>query len=266
MRRPHPVVRPLVSRYVGYEQNDVTLPVHRGLPSRHVTLIIGLQHPVRVTGRSTTLSAPGLLGGLQTEPVLITQHRSQCGIHLELHPFGVRSLFGLSAAELTGRVVGLDDVGRPTLAQLPDRLASTPSWSDRFRMLDDVLAALAVEPQSVSAELGHAWRVMVGSGGLVRVADVAGEIGWSRRHFGERFRSETGLTPKSVTRILRFERAGTLLRRGNVDLARLAVECGYYDQAHLSNEWRMLAGCSPTTWIREELPFLQDPHIFAGQD
>ena len=125
VRRPHPVVQPLVSRYIGDEQTDVTLPVHRGLPSRHVTVSISLQQPVRVTGRATTLSARGLVGGLHTEAVLITQDRTQCGIHLELHPLAVRSLFGLSAAELSGRIVGLDDVDRPTLAQLPDRLAST---------------------------------------------------------------------------------------------------------------------------------------------
>jgi AraC-like DNA-binding protein len=264
--RSHPVVRPLVGRYIGYEQNDVTLRVHRGLPSRHVTLIISLQQPVRVDGQATRLSAQGLVGGLHTEPVLITQDRTQCGIHLELHPLAVRTLFGVSAAELAGRIVGLDDLDRPTLAQLPDRLASTPSWSDRFRVLDEVLAALAVEPRPVSAGLGQAWRVILNSGGRVRVADVADEIGWSRRHFGELFRAETGLTPKNLARILRFERAGMLLRRGKVDLARLAVECGYYDQAHLSNEWRMLAGCSPRTWIKEELPFLQDGDVFGGQD
>ena len=31
-------------------------------------------------------------------------------------------------------------------------------------------------------------------------------------------------------------------------------------------EWRTLAGCSPRTWIVEELPFLQDDSVFAGQD
>jgi AraC-like DNA-binding protein len=264
--RPHPVVQPLVSRYIGYEQNDVELPVHRGLPSRHVTLIISLQQQVRVTSQGTTVSAQGLVGGLQTEPVLITQDRTHCGIHLELRPLAVRSLFGVSAAELSGRIVGLDDLDRPQLAQLPDRLASTPSWSDRFRVLDEVLAGLVVEPRSVSVELGQAWRVMLNSGGRVRVADVADEVGWSRRYFGERFRAETGLTPKSIARILRFERAGMLLRRGHFGLASLAVECGYYDQSHLSNEWRMLAGCSPRTWITEELPFLQDTDVLGGQD
>lgn len=236
--------------------------MHRGLPSRHVTLIISLQDPVRILGRSGGVSMQGLVGGLRTEPVLIRQ----CGIHVELHPFGVRTLLGVSAAELSGRVVGLDDLGWPALAELPDRLASTLTWSERFSILDDLLAAKASEPLSVAAELGEAWRLMLGTDGRVHITDVADEIGWSRRHFGERFRGETGLAPKQAARILRFERAGALLRRGHLDLAGLAVECGYYDQAHLSNEWRTLAGCSPRTWIVEELPFLQDDSVFAGQD
>ncbi len=266
IRPPHPVLQPLVSRYIGYEQHDVALSVHRGLPSRHVTLIISLQDPVRMSGRAGPVSMQGLVGGLRTEPVLISQDRTLRGIHIELHPFGVRTLLGVSAAELSGRVVGLDELGWPALAELPDRLASMLTWSERFGILDDVLAAKASEPLSVAAELGEAWRLMLGTGGRVPIADVADEIGWSRRHFGERFRDEIGLAPKQAARILRFERAGALLRRGHLDLAGLAVECGYYDQAHLSNEWRTLAGCSPRTWIVEELPFLQDDSVFAGQD
>ncbi len=266
IRPPHPVLRPLVSRYVGYEQDDVSLAVHRGLPSRHVTLIISLQDPVRMLGRTQAFSTQGLVGGLHTEPVLIGQGRTQGGIHLELLPFGVRALLGVSAAELSGRVVGLDQLGRPELAELPDRLASTPGWPGRFDILDDVLAAMVAEPPGVASELGEAWRLMLGTGGRARITDLANEIGWSRRHFSERFRDEIGLTPKQATRILRFERTGALLRRGRLDLASLAIECGYYDQAHLSNEWRALAGCSLRTWIGEELPFLQDDDDFVGQD
>ena len=45
---------------------------------------------------------------------------------------------------------------------------------------------------------------------------------------------------------------------GRRPLAEVAAECGYADQAHLAREWSELAGCSPTTWLREEFPFLQD--------
>jgi hypothetical protein len=36
---PHPALRHLVARYDGYTEHNVTLGVHRGLPSRHLTLI-----------------------------------------------------------------------------------------------------------------------------------------------------------------------------------------------------------------------------------
>jgi len=259
VRVPHPVLRPLVTRYVGYAQEAVTLDVHRGLPSRHVTLIISLEQPVRMPG----VALQGLVGGLHTEAVLIRQDRVQRGVHVELDPLGVRTLFGVTAAELSGQVVSLAEFG---LGELPERLAEAPGWAERFAILDDVLAARAAEPVGPAPEVGQAWRRLRGAGGLLRVTDLAVEVGWSRRHFAERFRAEVGLTPKQAARVLRFERAGGLLRSGRYDLAMVAAEAGYYDQAHLSNEWRALAGCTPRTWIAEELPFLQDSDVLVAAD
>jgi AraC-like DNA-binding protein len=72
-------------------------------------------------------------------------------------------------------------------------------------------------------------------------------------------RTEFGLTPKTLARVLRFGRACGYLRSGRTaSLAETAVMCGYYDQAHLTNDWRRLSGCTPGEWIAEELPFLQD--------
>jgi AraC-like DNA-binding protein len=44
----------------------------------------------------------------------------------------------------------------------------------------------------------------------------------------------------------------------------VAAVCGFYDQAHLNREWRELAGCSPTTWLAEELPSVQDGAVEVG--
>jgi AraC-like DNA-binding protein len=66
-------------------------------------------------------------------------------------------------------------------------------------------------------------------------------------------------------RVLRFDRARRLL--GRVDrpgLADVAATCGYYDQAHLTREWNELAGCTPTTWMSEELPSVQDSLVETG--
>jgi AraC-like DNA-binding protein len=267
---PHPAVRPWVERYVGYVQHDVTLGVHRGLPSRHVTLIVSLDQPIRVTGMplpgESPVSLQGLVGGMHVAPALVAQDRFQAGLHLELNPLGTQALLGLSAAELSGHVVGLDQLGSPRLAELPARLGEAHDWSTRFALLDETLAGVVADAEGPAGEVRWAWQRMRAARGRVRVATLADEVGWSRRHFGERFRAEIGLSPKQAARVLRFERAGQLLRRGRVDLANLAVDCGYYDQAHLTNEWRALAGCPPGTWIAEELPFLQDATMSGGED
>lgn len=276
-RRPHPALRALVGRYIGYRQRGVTLDVHRGLPSRHVTLIISLAAPVRLLGMPGSEQRPdrwqGFVGGLHAGPALIGQDRDQAGVHLELHPLGVRTLLGVPSVELSGRVIDLTELPRPALAELPDRLREAPDWRQRFALLDTVLLreATSRRPHRPPDEVGRAWRRLVGTGGGVAVRELAEDVGWSRRHLSEQFAREVGLTPKQAGRVVRFGRATELLRslgrpggpRGG--LAEVALACGYFDQAHLSNEFRSLAGCTPRTWITEELPFLQDPGVLDGR-
>lgn len=253
-RAPHPALRHLVRRYVGYAQKDVTLTVHRGLPTRSVTLIVSLSDPIRVR-HGPRLQA--LVAGLHLAPALIEQDRNQHGLHLKLDPIGLPALLGISATELGSDVVDLAELPVPWARTLAERVAEQGTWAGRFDVVDTALAS-GLRPVEMVDEVSWAWRRMVADRGGRPVARLASEVGWSRRRFSERFAGEVGLGPKQVSRLIRFEHSGRLLRAGR-SLAEVAVESGYYDQAHLSNEWRALAGCSPTEWIREELPFLQEP-------
>jgi AraC-like DNA-binding protein len=100
------------------------------------------------------------------------------------------------------------------------------------------------------------------------VGEVAAEVGYSRRRLSSVVRAECGVTPKEWQRIARFSASRARLARqagrGRVSLAALAAATGYADQAHLTREWRALAGCTPTTWLRTEFPFLQDPGRLVG--
>ena len=93
---------------------------------------------------------------------------------------------------------------------------------------------------------------------------VADDVGYSRRHLATLVRAECGLTPEggAAARPLRGARE-RLLGTAPASL-RWRPRCGYADQAHLTREWVALAGCTPTTWLREEFPFLQDLPVGAG--
>jgi AraC-like DNA-binding protein len=101
----------------------------------------------------------------------------------------------------------------------------------------------------------HAFARLVRTHGAVPVAELVRETGWSRRHLAARFRTQVGLAPKAFGRILRFRRAASeLTRPDGRSLAEIALDCGYYDQAHLNRDFREFAGRTPTELIAARLP------------
>jgi AraC-like DNA-binding protein len=86
--------------------------------------------------------------------------------------------------------------------------------------------------------------------GQIAVEDLAGAAGIGPRQFRRICLERTGLTPKRLARILRFRHAlahASSERKGH--WADVALECGYYDQAHLINEFREFAGTPPGEFI-----------------
>lgn len=255
-RRPHPGLLPFVTAYSGYRTDARPPTTHQGVPSGHLTLVLCLDGTVDVLETPDPARSPGshtaMVGGLHDRPAVIAQGPAQTGVQLRLTWLGARALLGLPAGELAGDVVGLDAVVGPVAARLTEQLATAPGWRQRFAVLDRELAALAGDAGAVAPEVGHAWDRLVTSGGTLKVTDVADEVGWSRRHLGEMFRRETGLAPKAAARVIRFERAGDLLRGPQrPGLADVAHACGYADQAHLARDFRDLAGITATAWLGE---------------
>lgn len=256
---PPPQLRPYVPVAHGYQVPANPVGIHRGLPSRHITLVIEINGPLRVAGLGSTVSAQGVVGGLHTTPALIDASRPQEGLQYALSPLAATRLLGVPAGAISGLTVDLADVVGVAGARLVDDVVSTDDWDERFQLVDSMLLRRLDAAPRVDATVAAAWRLIFASDGRLSVTNVADRVGYSRRHLSERFRVITGVTPKQAARIARFEMArAMLLRSERPALARVAAACGYADQPHLAREWKALAGCSVTTWLREELPFVQD--------
>lgn len=251
-------VRSWVSAYSGYRLEESAPGTHQGVASPHLTFLLCLDGKVEVLANADPARPPGaftaMVSGLHDGPAVVAQGAAMTGLQLRLTWRGARALFGVPAGELAGDTVDLAALlGRRT-GGLLDRLASTPTWPGRFARLDDELAALAAQGPGdggVAPEVARAWDRLRATGGLLRIDDLAREVGWSRRHLGARFRAETGLTPKAAARVIRFERACDLLRSSPTPLAAVAADCGFADQQHLAREFRDLAGQTATSWRAE---------------
>ena len=253
-------LRPYVAARLAYDVDFGAPGVHRGLPDTTLALVLPLDEPLRVSwaGRPDSLHAAwSSMSGLHAAPAAVHHSGTQRGIQLALTVAGARALLGRPAAALAGALTDLDeaDVMPPALRNLPERLHETPDWTSRVALVDRTMAGLLAGGGSAAprAEIGRALARLTRG---VRVAEVADEVGYSRRRLTTLVRAECGVTPKEYQRIARFGGARALL--GRRPLAEVAARCGYSDQAHLSREWSSLAGCTPTEWLREEFPFVQD--------
>ena len=229
-----------------------------------MTIIFTLYEPLVMAAHPDRAQPPGtfdvLVGGLHTSPALISHDGSQSGIQLAVSPLAARALLSMPAGELASTDVHGAEIFGGLAGQLHDRLRGMRSWQQRFAFLEEFLMArlrAADERAGISSEVQYAWRELLRSGGTMSVARLAAETGWSERHLRARFRTETGLGPKDAGRVIRFDRVRRLLARRAaagepLALADLAASAGYFDQAHMDREFRMLAGCPPTTWLAEE--------------
>jgi len=266
---PAEPLRRYVAAYTGYRQRGVPPARHRGLPSPYLTLIFTLDEPLAIEAHPDPGQPPGefgaLLGGLHSAPALITHAGAQSGIQVALRPLGARALLGLPAGELAELDVPAEAVLGGVCAELSDRVRAAPGWPERFAVLDEILLRRVgpVAPAGASSEVSWAWQQLLRAGGALRVSALAAGTGWSGRHLTSRFRAEIGLTPKGAARVIRFDRARRLLVRNLTEatpeyrLADLAAACGYFDQAHLAREFRVLAGCPPSQWLAEEFRNVQ---------
>jgi AraC-like DNA-binding protein len=240
-RAPHPALAAHVRTFAGWhERADGPVRRHE-LPGGRVVLVVSFGPSLDIDGRSFTSFA----AGLHDAPVLTEHAGLGHGIQAYLSPLGARRLFGMPMSELTRDVVALEDLLGPAAHELAERLATAPDWATRFDLFERAIARRVLEAAPVAPELEWAWLRLLATGGAVPVAELASELGWSRRHLAVRFRDELGMPPKALARILRFERALERLQAGH-DLADLALDAGYYDQAHFNRDFRAFAGTTPT--------------------
>jgi AraC-like DNA-binding protein len=254
-----PRLRQYVRNYTGYVESTAE-PLRRlEVPSGDVTLIISpgtrlslpdVRDPSRAPARVTSFVA-----ALHDTYSLVDHDGFQHGIEVRLTPLGAHSLFGLPMDELTNRVVELDQVLGQGADDLVGRLWELPGWEARFGLLDQLIGSRVEARRPSSYELFWAWRRLRASGGAASVGGLARELGWSHRRLIARFREQIGMPPKTVARVLRFERVSKLLRgQAPTTLADVALECGYYDQAHLNRDFRDFAGTTPAAYVAARLP------------
>jgi AraC-like DNA-binding protein len=172
-------------------------------------------------------------------------------IGVRFRPGGGTPVLGVPAAELSGRRVALPDIA-PRLGHVAARMAACapPRRAAVLAELVDRLRSRTGGATAPDPRVGRAVRLLDRVG--VSVAGVAAEVGLSPRQLERLFAHEVGATPSQARSVNRFRAAVRLLGEERApSLASVAHMAGYFDQAHLSRDFRRLAGVTPGEYRRE---------------
>lgn len=272
-----------VGSAVGYHITDARVGVHRGLPSPWLTFVLGLDAPIETADSPEQLGTPQasrtsiITGGLHSVPAWIHQPAAQTGIQLAVHPLAARAVFGAPTSELTATVIDGRAVLGEDAERLRQQLVETTDWETRFELLRDFLRQRATDlpQQTVRPEVRAAWTWQARRRGTGSITGMARHVLLSPRQLRTVFTREVGMGPKGVARLMRFEAAVRQVTapvrleahsESNLNLARVAADCGYTDQSHLSRDFRQFTGISPTGWLEEERRNIQAGGHRNGED
>jgi AraC-like DNA-binding protein len=226
------------------------------LPGPTVSLWVNLnQDEFRSYGGAdhrTVHRAPGAIlagPGDRASVVEIESGRSHVSVTFALG--AAAALFAAPLSVTRNELVPLRDLWGRDGACLRERLLEAVTPDDKLRVVEEVLLERVVGPPRPDPAVLSAARALEAG---ASVSAVSARLGMLPRTLRRHFLSQVGLTPKRFARVQRLQRVVQSIQdEAEVNWAAIAAQHGYCDQAHLVDDFRDLAGVTPTEYLRHRI-------------
>jgi AraC-like DNA-binding protein len=208
-----------------------------------------LPHPNVNLAFETTPAPRAAVYGVDTK--VFTRRLSGAGraLGIRFRPGGFRPFYSAPIFTLNDAVVPATATFGPAAGPA---LAGVMSAADDEAMIAcaaGLLRAADPCPDPVIDQVAGIVALITTDPSLRRVGDVVTACGISERRLQRLFAEYVGVSPKWVMRRARLHEAALRAEAGDVvDLAELAADLGYADQAHLTRDFTATLGVSPSRY------------------
>jgi AraC-like DNA-binding protein len=223
------------------------------VPDGCAEIVLNLADPFRrFRDRGAWEAQPrSMVVGQITEAVVIAPSGGVDLVGIRLQPWGAFSVLPVPATELRDVLLPLDSLAADMARDLPDELRE--EWTPATRAAR-VFGYVARHSRRVPPGPRSRARAIVAEATRrpeeTSVRHLAARLGLGVRQVERELDRHVGLRPKMLLRIARFQRALSVAR-GDETLrwSAVAARAGYYDQAHLTHEFRRFAACTPSEFL-----------------
>jgi len=258
--QPHPILSQFVQCYwaIGADSRTLPAPGHGVIPGGYVDLVFNVGDQVCLSDSGGVFfdRASSFLAG----PFDRYQRFSAKGkfefLGARLFP-GRNPFFSrLPLGEVRNRAISLDailDEGylKAELETLEIHLSRTDETAPRIAYVEQFLMKFIQRWKKPDAVVTEALGLIEESKGQISIGALASSLQVSSRQIERKFAHSVGLSPKAFCRVTRFHHARSMLESAREPRGcDLAYACGYYDQTHLIQEFRLFTGQTPTRYER----------------
>ncbi|WP_099463902.1 helix-turn-helix domain-containing protein [Parabacteroides provencensis] len=245
--QPSAVLAPYIKHYWLLESDDV-INSQRVIPTGNIELLFHRSCQMKCKDQiipRTSLSGQSISFSDLTPTGVVNM------IAVVFHPFGAKAFFELPIYELSNLIVSADDLSLNSLKELEDKILYTTSDDECIRLIESFLI------NRLNPFKEYNYKRMAAAVGTINlcsdelsVSKLAETVCLSKKQFQRIFSEYIGITPKEFMRIVRFHKTlYTLQNNPEMNFTTLAYECGFYDQAHLTREFKLFSGYTPGQYV-----------------
>ncbi|OXM85697.1 helix-turn-helix domain-containing protein [Paenibacillus rigui] len=189
----------------------------------------------------------------QAFTIAYDKHRPVHKYGVRFFPGGAHALLKLPTAEFTNRLVPLACLWPRDMEELGGRIVQEPSMEAKIRRIEEYLISLLkVKGAGTDALMQNLLHRIFVSGGNIRIRELAEAEAISARQMNRKFDQWIGMGPKRFSEIVRFQAIVRAIRDGQqLNWSELALQYGFFDQAHLIREFRRFYGDTPGAAMEE---------------
>ena len=162
--------------------------------------------------------------------------------------------------ELSDVVLGADLAFGRDILDLREQLLAAKSVRQIFQLVEAFLlhqAGDAIDGDIATRCIDYALSSIVHKPAIGRLRQLSEHIGYSQKHFINLFTGQVGVSPKQYLKIMRFQKAiRTIENPAPIQWSQIALESGYYDQAHFINDFKYFSGFTPNEYLRRRTALL----------
>jgi AraC-like DNA-binding protein len=250
--RPHSILQDTVRCFWTHEATYSAESIQSITPDGCVELIFNFGSPyLLLTTKPPCILPRAVIVGFQKKTISISVNGTVKVVAARLFAWGALALFQEEISALTGAMTTLG-TGWETLSQRLEDHVLQGRYEEASITLQDFLIQKALMRSYDLKLVQTAAKLLYHTRGQCRIEELADHCHASVRQLERRFQQATGVTPKFFARTLRFEQAQRqLMFHPETALTQLALQCGYFDQAHFIKEFRAFTGKTPSEYMDE---------------